>query len=172
MKRKYADARNCENILKSRFKNFHINDKYIKGNVSILNILEVENRWIVDVEERCILDNGYKWLEIYPDEENYCITAMCDENDSIKEWYIDITKYNGIEDDVPYIEDLYLDIVIVPDGRVHVLDEDELFEAYNNKIISKCDYKLAYKIKDIIFEKYVNNIEYLKQITEKYIKYS
>lgn len=172
MKRKFADARQNKNILKSKFSNIYVDDKYIKGNISILNIVEVKDRWTVDTENRCILDNGYIWLEIYPDDENYCITAICDQNYNIKEWYIDIIKCNGIKENVPYCDDLYLDIVIVPDGRIHVLDEDELLEAYNNELITKDDYDLVYKIKDDIFGKFVNNMEYLIQITKKYIKSS
>ena len=48
---------------------------------------------------------------------------------------------------MPYYVDLYLDILSYPDkNKVSFYDEDELEEALNNKIISKKDYNLAYKV--------------------------
>jgi len=169
MKRRYADARNNKDILESKFSNIYVNDEYIKGNISILKIIKIANKWNVDIENRCILDEGYIWLQIYPEDEHYCITAFCDQNKNIKEWYIDITKSNGIEAGVPYEDDLYMDIVIIPDGRVHVLDEDELLEAYHKGAITEDEYNLVYKTKDIIFEKFVYNIEKLTKMTKKYL---
>ena len=169
MKRRFADARSNDNIIDKEFKNYYINEEEFVGNISVLKINKVKNKWEVDEEGRCILDNNYTWLEMYPEEDNYCITIMCDENHKVKEWYFDICMQNGIEDNVPFEDDLYLDVVIVPDGRVHILDEDELMDAYNNKIITKDNYELAYEIKDKIFNKYVNNKEGLEKMTQKYI---
>ena len=48
---------------------------------------------------------------------------------------------------MPYYIDLYLDILSYPDKSVvKFYDEDELEEALKNKIISKKDYNLAYKV--------------------------
>ena len=138
LKKRYADGRNKANhILESDFKNIRVDNAEFKGNISLLSIKKVRKEWRIDVEQRCILANNYNWLEIYPDGENYCITAMFDENDNIAEWYFDIAKELGVEDGIPYEDDLYLDVVIVPDGRIHVLDEDELKSAYDRKEVSK-----------------------------------
>lgn len=169
MKRRYADARDNKDILVSKFNNIYVNDEYIQGNVSTLQIIKTKKRWIVDDEKRCIMDDGYIWLEIYPQGENYCITALCDQNKNIKEWYIDIAKYTGVEDGVPFEDDLYIDVVIVPDGRVHILDEDELQEAYHNGVITKEDWNLAYATRNIVLDKFVNNIEELTKMTSKYL---
>lgn len=168
MKRRYADARNSSDILESEFKNFYINDANFKGNISILRIKKVKQKWCVDEENRCILNDNYTWMEIYPTNKNYCITVMLDENKNIKEWYFDICKQNGVEDGVPFEDDLYLDVVIVPDGRIHVLDEDELQEAFESEIITKEDIELAYNTKDLILKEYGQNIEKLKIFTEIY----
>lgn len=163
MKRRYADGRDNKDILESDFRNFYIsNDKFV-GNVAVLKINKVNKKWCVDEEERCILDDNYTWVQMYPKDQNYCITAMYDEKNNIKEWYFDITKNNGIENGVPYEDDLYLDVVIVPDGRVHILDEDELLEALNQKEITKEEYDLAYNVKNHIIDKFAKNIEELKQ---------
>lgn len=170
MKRRFADARENDNIIESDFINYYINDEEFTGNISVLKINKVKEKWLVDVEDRCILNNYFIWIEVYPEGKNYCITVMCDENKNIVEWYFDICKQNGIEDGVPFEDDLYLDVVIVPDGRLHILDEDELIEAYNNKFITKEELQIAYKTKDEILEKYETNIDKLKTLTERYIK--
>ena len=56
----------------------------------------------------------------------------------------------GIEDGVPYQDDLYLDVVVVPDGRIHILDEDELKEAYSKREISKDEYDMAFSVANMI----------------------
>ncbi|MBP3255040.1 MAG: DUF402 domain-containing protein [Clostridia bacterium] len=168
MKRRFADARGNKDIINKEFHNYYINNDDFKGNISILKLNEVKQKWIVDEENRCILDNNYIWIEVYPDDKNFCITVMCDENLNTKEWYFDICKRNGIEEGVPYEDDLYLDIVIVPDGRMHILDEDELQEAYENKIITEDDIDLANKTKDIIIKEFGENIPKLRELTENY----
>lgn len=164
MKRKYADERNNTDIIESEFKSNVVNNNDFTGNVTFLKIKKVKNKWFVDEEKRCILDENYTWVGIYPEHENYCITAIYDENKNIKEWYFDISKHNGIENGIPYEDDLYLDIVILPDGRVNILDEDELIQAYHDKNITKKDYELAYKVKDKIINEFANNVEKLKNI--------
>ena len=86
---------------------------------------------------------------------------------NVKEWYFDVSKYIGIEDGVPYEDDLYLDVVIIPDGRIHVLDEDEIQLAFKNGKITKEEYDLAYEVKDYILEEYGNNINKLIDLTNK-----
>ena len=50
----------------------------------------------------------------------------------------------GIDrDGVPYFEDLYLDLVVYPDGTIIEDDRDELEEALVLKDISKEQYQLA-----------------------------
>ena len=169
MKREYADLRNIKDILKSEFKAKHIEDDDFNGDITLVNIKEVENVWKVDTENRCILDKDYNWFAMYPKDENYAITAAYDDKYNIIEWYFDVCKQNGIEDGVPYEDDLYLDVVIVPDGRINILDEDELLDAEKDGIITRQDVDLAYKVKEKIIEKYGHNIDELKRYTDKYV---
>ena len=169
MKRRFADARGNKDIIKSRFKNYYISNNEFIGNIGKLEIYEVANIWYVDEEKRCILNKDYTWLEFYPEDKNYCMTAICNEKNEIIEWYFDICIKNGIEENVPYEDDLFLDIVIVPDGRIHILDEDELLQAYQNGEIDKNKYKLAYNIKDEILQEF-KDIEELNNFTNKYIR--
>ena len=86
------------------------------------------------------------------------------------EWYFDMIKTNGVENGVPYIYDLYLDLVIKSNGKEVVLDEDELKEALNNRDISKDDFNMAYKTMKKIQDKYRNNLGELIELTNKLYK--
>ena len=170
MKRRYADNRQNKDILKRNIIVKEINNDILDGYISKLTLLEVSRSWSVDVEHRTILDNNYIWLGIYPKDKHYCITAMYDNNKVLKEWYFDIVFQNGIEDGMPYEDDLYLDVVIVPDGRIHILDEDELLDARDNNLITDEDVTLAYKTKDYIIDKYGKNIDNLLEISNQLLE--
>lgn len=172
LKKRYAIARNNKDILESDFKNIRVDDEEFKGNISLLTIKKVKKEWRIDVEQRCILANNYNWLEIYPDGKNFCITTMFDENDNIAEWYFDIAREIGEDSGMPYEDDLYLDVVIVPDGRIHILDEDELKSAYDRKEVSKEEYEMAYRVANKIIEKGKNKkyLDELTKFTTKYLK--
>lgn len=172
LKKKYADARNKDDILKRSFKNIRIDKDNFHGNISLLTIKEVKKEWRIDVEQRCILANNYNWLGFYPDGKNYCITAMLDDKDNIVEWHFDMARQLGEEKGVPYEDDLYLDVVLVPDGRINVLDEDELEDAYNRKEVSKKDYDMAYETANKIIKE-AKGEGYLKRLndfTKEYLK--
>ena len=72
-----------------------------------------------------------------------------------------------MQDGIPYEDDLYLDVVIVHDGRIQLLDEDELEQAYRQKIISKKDYEFAYEKANKIIEFAKANLEKLKNFSYK-----
>ena len=149
-----------------------VEEKYFNGYICLVKMKNVKKPWIVkdDELEDCILDENYEWLEIYPDNEKYAITAMFDDNNNLIEWYFDMIKTNGVENGVPYIYDLYLDLVIKSNGKEVVLDEDELKEALNNRDISKNDFNMAYKTMKKIQDKYRNNLRELIELTNKLYK--
>jgi predicted RNA-binding protein associated with RNAse of E/G family len=69
---------------------------------------------------------------------------MFDDQERIVEWYIDTCRSQGITDQgVPWFDDLYLDVVVLKDGEVFLLDEDELEDALSRKHITTGDYDLA-----------------------------
>ncbi|RAR43179.1 hypothetical protein DP091_14810 [Paenibacillus sp. MDMC362] len=56
----------------------------------------------------------------------------------------DISRVNGVSDEgIPYWDDLYLDVIVLPDGSLFIQDEDELEEALRQGHIEFQDYKLA-----------------------------
>ena len=68
---------------------------------------------------------------------------MYDNNGYIVQWYIDICLKNGLHRNIPYMDDLFLDIILLPSGEVIQKDGDELEEAYLNGIIDQSLYNLA-----------------------------
>ncbi len=174
MKRKMANAQNHKSIIKSKYINKFIKAGEFKGNISLIKIEEVKNEWYVIRKsgiEECILAPKYKWLEIYPDNENYAITAMYDENNNIIEWYFDVIKGSGVIDKVPYIDDLYLDVVLTHSKEIVVLDESELEEALQKEDITKEEFDLAKKVGAELVKKVEdpNSFEVLKDFSDKYL---
>jgi predicted RNA-binding protein associated with RNAse of E/G family len=168
MKRRFAyspDETGTEYVLK------RIDKDYFEGYVCQLKMIDVKPLIVkLNNEDLCLRGNGYTWYEIYPDNENYVITIMYDSNNMLVEWYFDISKELGIENGIPYEDDLYLDLSIRSNDEVSILDEEELKEALNNNIISKQDYNFAYEVLDKLQREYVSNFDHLVALTEKLIK--
>lgn len=166
MKRRYA------NKVTGEYNQKRIDEEFFKGYVVFVKIKDVQNPLIVNDGEKdvCIKDNDYKWIEVYPDNEHYAITIMFDNNDNLIEWYFDIAKEIGIEKNIPYEDDLYVDIVITPNGRKEILDEEELMDALNKNEITQKDVELVYETVKLIEDKFVNNFSYLTDLTDKFLK--
>ena len=109
-------------------------------------------------------------MEFYDYESKNCLTAMYDENKQIVEWYYDIARKIGKdkETNIPYEDDLYLDVIFNPDGSHIVLDRDELDETYNKNEITEADYNMAIEEADRIIEE--TNFNKLKEFTDYWIK--
>lgn len=69
---------------------------------------------------------------------------MFNANGDKVQWYIDICLCNGIENDIPWMDDLFLDIVLLPSGEIIEKDADELEDALTAGIIDKPLYDLAW----------------------------
>lgn len=48
--------------------------------------------------------------------------------------YFDVSKFAECNNHIPYQENLYLYLVIKPNGQFKILDEDELCEALQKKL--------------------------------------
>lgn len=113
---------------------------------------------LIDVagNKLCLADKGYVWTQHFPKGLNYALTTMFDRKLEVVQWYFDICKGNKINDQgMPYYDDLYLDVVVLPTGEILLLDEDELTDALENNEISKEEYDLAY----CEAEKLINDIK-------------
>lgn len=172
MKLKYADYPNWDRVNRKGYINKYFNNEEFTGNISLLTAEEVKEKLIVikDNEEFVLVDNKFKWLEIYPENnKNIAVSVAIDDKDKILEWYFDIAKDTLItEKGVPYIKDLYLDVVLYPSGEIEMLDKDELQEALDNEDITKEDFNLAYKVANELIQEIDGRVEEIKNFTNKY----
>jgi hypothetical protein len=69
---------------------------------------------------------GDRFIETFYSDRCYNIFEVRDvHDDRLKGWYCNITRPARIEREHVYAEDLALDLIVFPDGRWRVLDEDE-----------------------------------------------
>ncbi|MCA1053729.1 DUF402 domain-containing protein [Rossellomorea aquimaris] len=147
MKRKYGNYPNWKRVLRREYAKTYIDQCSFKGYVTLLNMKEVAEPLMVNYggKEICIADNGYSWLQHFPEHQSFSLSTIFNEHGEIMQWYIDICFEIGVEDGVPWMDDLYLDIVILPGGEVIHLDIDELEDALTDSIITEKQYELAWE---------------------------
>jgi predicted RNA-binding protein associated with RNAse of E/G family len=104
-----------------------------------------------DGKELLLAGNGYKWLMYLPMDEPWCITAFYNPGNELLEWYFDISKGNFLDENgTPCIDDIFLDLVIMPNGNAITIDADELQDALDRCEISREDFDHAYQVRDSI----------------------
>ena len=146
------------------------NENSFNGDISYYNFKNADIK-ISTPKGKVIIDNHYKLLSFYDYNSKIKLSAFYDKNDEIIEWYFDIAKEIGKENEVPYEDDMYLDIIVKPDGNIILLDEDELKNALEKSEITKEEYEMAYKEAHKLIELLNGNITKLKNFTDKYLQY-
>jgi len=170
LKKKFADSvKKYENALVVEQKIKEINDEDFKGDIYLNHFKKLKQPYILD-NGLCIQDINYKWLEFYDYNSKVRLTAIYNENNEIIEWYFDIARCIGKEKGIPYEDDLYLDVVLGPNGKIILLDEDELKEAFERHEITKQEYEEAYKIAEDLIRKLKDNQNEVLKFTDKYLK--
>lgn len=171
MKINYADRRNDKNILKKKFKIKDSKDEEFSGKISLIEIEDLRENFEAnrpDGTSQIVIAKGYKMMLYYPNKEKYSMTVMYDNKWNLLQWYFDIEKDKCKYDlGIPYNEDFYLDVVVLPDGRFYTLDEDELEEVFQNKLISKDEYHMAYETRNKVIEMIKNDFIKLCDFTQK-----
>lgn len=170
IKKKHMSRSSWSRIIDKKYITIDIKEKEFKGKVSLLYMMDVKEPLIKKYDNKTITiaDKNYYWLQIAIEGKNYWITAMYDNNGKLVQYYIDITRKNHIKNDDPYFEDLFLDIVILPNGKKFYLDMDELNKAFYEKIIEKDEYDLAIHTAEDIQNKILNNKKEFDDFCYKY----
>lgn len=150
-------------------KKIHLEEEFFTGELCFVDIEDDrEPKYVKNgIHSVCYIAKGYRWLIAYPKDKNYVMTVVYDDKHKIVEWYFDVSKNTAVLNDIPYEDDLYLDMVITPEGEKLILDEDELIAAYNNHEIDSDDLKLAYDVLAYLEEKFAESFTELKDFTEK-----
>ena len=115
----------------------------------------------------CLLNNGYHIIEILPMNENFCVRTFLNEKNEVLQKYIDISLGNGIDEEtnIPYYDDMFLDIII-SDDEVYVDDKDELEKAYKNNEITEENYNQANIICNQVLSELNTNKYIIKDVRE------
>ena len=117
--------------------------------VSVKKLINLTDKFIIK-HGIVAMDNGYYIVEMIPKNDNYALRVFLDDKKNIIEYYFDIIKNSGIDEEykVPYFNDLYLDITLLKEtGEINVLDEKEFIDAYKQGDINKQDYDIVIKMK-------------------------
>ena len=142
----------------------------VTGYLGLIDIHEVDEVQVGTFRgaDIVVCDKGIKWLSILPQDDWYCITAMMNEKEEIILWYIDMIAAQGIDPDgIPYFDDLYLDLVVYPDGTIVVDDMDELEDALAQNDITREQFELAIRTSDRLQKGILHDIASFTEYTKK-----
>ena len=142
--------------------------------ISVKKLVHLTKAFYINDGKVLGMSDGYYIFEIVPKNDNYALRIFLDDKKQVIEYYFDIIKESGIdpESKIPYFNDLYLDVVLEPNSKPYVVDQDELDEALASNDITKEEYDLAIATKDKLLEEIKNgtskllNIDYLKYLND------
>lgn len=157
-------------ITSKRFTQIRVEKEYFTGVVAGLFIDEVTTPqvWKYRGKDVVVCDKDMKWVLIMPEKEHYLITAMLNKNDEVVVWYIDIIASSALDKDgVISYEDLYLDLIVYPDGNIIVDDMDELELALKKNDISQELFDLAIKTSNSLKSNFLGDIKKIKNLTKQ-----
>ena len=119
------------------------------------------------------MDDNFKWLKLYPENnKNIAVSVAIDDKNTIVEWYFDIAKSSGLaKNGIPYIDDLYLDVILYPSGELKLIDQEDLREALLNNKINNSDFNLAYNVANDLMNNVKGKEQELSKFTYKYFNY-
>lgn len=168
MRKKYSE----ETYLKGVSQYKVLKTKLRKPNAYIVlkKIIKIDYPFI---KNRVLIDNGYYIMEYTPFDRMYNARAFIDTNMNTISYYFDISLGNGVDDERPYYDDLFLDIVygIDTDEKVKILDEEELLEALQSGKITEKEYDLANKVcKELVKEIHENRNIFINMDKKEIIK--
>lgn len=169
MKTKYIDKRSWRRLLKQRYKEIRIRDDWFDGIVGEIQMIKVKSPLEIKIIDQDIIvaDNGYKWLQILPKDKHYSLTVMYDATDAPLQYYFDINEENILELGQARTHDLYLDVLVLPDGRYELVDEEDAKRALKKKVITQAQYDFAYKTAHEVMDEVRANFTYFVQLANQ-----
>ncbi|WP_341323644.1 DUF402 domain-containing protein [Solibacillus sp. FSL H8-0523] len=146
LEKRYLHRNDWSRITSRRYSQKWVEEQDFTGYIALTEIHEITTPFVKTMGGKnvCIIDKNYTRLQQLPMDANYVITTTFNDKGQVVQWYIDITNCNGVDQGEPYMEDLFLDIIVLPTGEVITKDEDELQQALENNWITKEQYDLAY----------------------------
>ncbi|CAD2070548.1 DUF402 domain-containing protein [Phocicoccus pinnipedialis] len=168
MKTKYLDKRKWRRLKRSSYK--EVLTSYQETNVLIgaLEIKEVKAPLTVKIidQEVLVADDHFTWLQIMPENTNYSMTVMYNDKNEVVQYYFDINKSHILELGKARREDMYLDVLALPDGRCEIVDEDDVVRAVKYKKMTTREKEFAYKIAHQLIEEIGNDFDKFKELAQ------
>jgi len=94
---------------------------------------------------------------------------MLDSKDEVIVWYVDMIASQGVEDGIPYFYDLYLDLIVYPDGTIITDDMDELEDALKKGDISEQLYQRALDTKAELEDTLLDDVSSFESYTKEFL---
>ncbi|TDM12245.1 DUF402 domain-containing protein [Macrococcus lamae] len=172
MKIKYIDKRHWRRLQRRDYKEIRLEDERFDGIVGLVTMQKVKSPLQVEVVGKFITvaDTGYQWLQLLPKNKPFSITAMYDNYGRPVQYYIDINEQNVIELGEARAHDLFLDVLVLPNGAYELVDEVDLKFALKKGSITKEQYDFAYQTAHQImnniqkdFETFKTTIDYCRK---------
>ncbi|MBQ8599666.1 MAG: DUF402 domain-containing protein [Oscillospiraceae bacterium] len=169
MKRKELGRYDWRNVLKRRDAHCRWNKNGQQGEAALIHIIKAAKRGLGQFrgEPVVIYEDDYHWLQIAMEDCHWWLTVMVDGHGQITQYYFDITLENhllGSRDS--WFWDLYLDVVLMPDGRMDLLDADELDEALRQGDITAEQHVLAHQWAQELMSDLPKRLPRLKEFCE------
>jgi uncharacterized protein len=159
--RKFANFPGWKRILQHRFYTSYLDTSEFRGYIALYCMDAVTAPREVEYFHRktCIFDAGYSMLLQFPaEEQHFTVTTNFDASGEILLWYIDICLRTGVgQNNIPWLDDLYLDLVISPTMEIAVKDADELIVARESGDISTDEFDLAWREANRLIEQISKN---------------
>ena len=115
-----------------------------------------------------IYQDDYHWLQIAMADCHWWLTVMVDGSGEITQYYFDITQENQLlASRDSWFTDIYLDVVMMPDGRLDLLDADELDEALHCGEITAEQHQMAHLWAKELMEELPQQLPKLKVFCEE-----
>ena len=168
LKKRYA-FKHLDSEKSVKCKSINAKSSEFTGDIYFYSFKDVEERYVLP-SGTCIIDNDYKWLEFYDYNSRIKLTVMYNEKNEPIEWYFDIARRIGNDNGIPYEDDLYVDVLVTTDGKIKLLDKDELDVAHAKFEVNDSDYEMAKKEASDLMKRLENRKDNLKKFTDKYLK--
>jgi uncharacterized protein len=160
-------------VTKRRFASWQLAEENFTGYATRIDLLEVTSPlWVQSCGQAILVaDTGYSWLQHFPFNAHYTLTSQWNEKGQLVQWYFDMCEHHGVtDDDIPYWEDLYLDIIGLPNGVFEVIDQDELEQALEQHHISLEQYQLATREADTLLRQLNSEKFELLEVAKQHYK--
>lgn len=170
MKRKELGRYHWQNVLERQDLHCLWKENGQQGEAALIHIIKAAKRGLGQFRGEAVViyeDDSY-WLQIAMADCHWWLTVMVDGNGQITQYYFDITLENhllGNRDS--WFLDLYLDVVLMPDGRLDLLDVDELDEALRQGDITAEQHTLAHQWAQELMNDLPQKLPKLKEFCEK-----